>query len=282
MRLAVFGRRGQVAHELSRFPGAFCLGRETADFTDPDTVRKAARALQADAIINAVAYTAVDKAESEEEIAHLVNAVSVGALAEVASERGIPFLHVSTDYVFDGSGARPWQPDDPVAPLGVYGRTKFEGEEAVRVANGPHVILRTSWVFSSSGSNFVKTMLRLGAERDTIRVVADQVGGPTPAAAIAPALVKMAQALARDHALTGTYHYAGAPFVNWADFARAIFEEAELDVTVQDIATAEYPTPAVRPMNSRLACNTTAEAFGIGRPVLGAALRDVVAALKVG
>lgn len=282
MRLAVFGKSGQVARELARFPGVFCLGREAADFTDPESVRQAARMIEADAIINAVAYTAVDLAETEEETAHLVNAVSVGALAEIASERGIPFLHISTDYVFDGSGARPWQPDDPVAPLGAYGRTKFEGEEAVRVANGPHVILRTSWVFSAHGKNFVKTMLRLGAERDTLSIVADQIGGPTPASGIASALVTMAKALAKDHALTGTYHYAGAPFVNWADFARAVFEEAGLDVTVEDIATADYPTPAVRPLNSRLACNTTAEAFGIGRPVWRAALRDIVAALKAG
>ncbi len=282
MRLAVFGRTGQLAHELSRYPGAFCIGRDAADFTDPESVRQAARMLEADAIINAVAYTAVDKAEAEEETAHLVNAVSVGALAEIASERGIPLLHVSTDYVFDGSGARPWQPDDPVAPLGAYGRTKYEGEEAVRVANGPHAIVRTSWVFSSRGTNFVRTMLRLGAERDTIRVVADQVGGPTPAAALAGALVTMARGVVRDETLTGTYHYAGTPYVSWADFARAIFEEARLDVTVEDIATEEYPTPAERPRNSRLACNTTAEAFGIGRPVWRAALRDVVAALAAG
>jgi len=280
VRIAVFGKTGQVGRELARYPGTFCLGRAEAEFTDPESVRQAARMLEADAIINATAYTAVDKAEAEKETAHLVNAVSLGALAEIASERGIPFLHISTDYVFDGSGARPWQPDDPAAPLGAYGRTKFEGEEAVRVAGGPHVILRTSWVFSAHGANFVKTMLRLGAERDALRIVADQIGGPTPAAGIASALVTIARELVKDHGLTGTYHYAGAPYVSWADFARAIFEEARLDVAVEDIPTSEYPTPAARPLNSRLACNTTTETFGIGRPVWRAALRDVIAQLK--
>jgi len=280
VRIAVFGKTGQVGRALSRFPDTYCLGREEVDFSEPDAVRQAARMIEADAIVNAAAYTAVDAAEADEKTAHLVNSVSPGALAEIASERGIPFLHVSTDYVFDGSGARPWQVDDPAAPLGVYGRTKWEGEEAVRVANGPHAILRTSWVFSAHGGNFVKTMLRLGAERDMLRIVADQIGGPTPAAGIASALMTMARALAKDAGLTGTYHYAGAPYVSWADFARAIFEEAALDVVVEDIPRSEYPTPAIRPLNSRLACNTTAETFGIGRPVWRAALRDVIAELK--
>ncbi len=280
MRIAVFGKTGQVAQELARHPGTVLMGRDIADFTDPDTVGRVARAVEADAIVNAVAYTAVDKAEAEEETALLVNAESVAALARAAAERGLPFLHVSTDYVFDGQGDRPWEPTDPVAPLGAYGRTKLAGEEAVRAAGGAHVILRTSWVFSAHGANFVKTMLRLGAERDSLRIVADQVGGPTPASGIADALVTAAGKLAADPSLSGTYHYAGAPSVSWADFARVIFDEAGLIVHVEDIPTSDYPTPARRPLNSRLSCKTTEQAFGISPPDWRAALRDVIAALK--
>ncbi len=279
MRIAVFGRTGQVALELARL-GADCLGRDEADFNDPDAVRRAAARVEADAIVNAAAYTAVDRAEGEEEIARTVNAVSVGALAEVAAARGLPFVHISTDYVFDGSGTAPRRPGDPVGPLGAYGRTKLEGERAVAAAGGTHAVLRTSWVFSAHGANFVKTMLRLGAERDRLRIVGDQIGGPTPARGIAAACVRIAGALARDPALSGTYHYAGAPDVSWADFARAIFAEAGLSVAVDDIPTTDYPTPAARPLNSRLECTATEAAFGLPRPDWRAALRDTLAELR--
>jgi dTDP-4-dehydrorhamnose reductase len=279
LRIAVFGRTGQVALELARL-GADCLGRDEADFTDPDAVRRAAARVEADAIVNAAAYTAVDRAESEVEIARTVNAVSVGALAEVAAARGLPFVHISTDYVFDGSGTAPRRPGDPTGPLGAYGRTKLEGERAVAAAGGAHAVLRTSWVFSAHGANFVKTMLRLGAERDRLRIVGDQIGGPTPARGIAGACVRIAGALARDPALSGTYHYAGAPDVSWADFARAIFAEAGLSVAVDDIPTTDYPTPAARPLNSRLDCTATEAAFGLPRPDWRAALRDTLADLR--
>jgi dTDP-4-dehydrorhamnose reductase len=242
-------------------------------------VRRAAGQVEADAIVNAVAYTAVDRAETEHDLARVVNATSVAALAEAAALRGLPVVHISTDYVFDGGGDRPWHPDDPAGPLGAYGRTKLEGEEAVRAAGGPHAILRTSWVFSAHGANFVKTMLRLGAERDRLRIVADQIGGPTPARAIAAACVRIAGALARDPGLSGTYHLAGAPDVSWAGFARAIFEEAGLTVAVEDIPSSDYPTPAARPKNSRLDCRSTETAFGLARPDWRAGLRDVLADL---
>jgi dTDP-4-dehydrorhamnose reductase len=282
MRIAVFGRTGQVARELALLDGVACLGREVADFADPDAVRRAAEGVAADAIVNAVAYTAVDRAESEEDLARAVNATAVGALAEVAAARGLPLVHISTDYVFDGSGDRPWCPDDPVGPLGAYGRTKLEGEEAVRAAGGTHAILRTSWVFSAHGANFVRTMLRLGAERDSLRIVADQIGGPTPARAIAAACAEIAGALARDPGLKGTYHFAGAPDTSWAGFARAIFDVAGLTVAVEEIASADYPTPAARPKNSRLDCTATEVAFGIARPDWRSALPGVVAALREG
>ena len=280
MRIAVFGRTGQVARELARGEAVTCLGREVADFADPDAVRRAAAQVEADVIVNAVAYTAVDRAESEEKIARTVNAASVGALAAVAAERGLPFVHISTDYVFDGSGDRPWRPDDPVGPLGAYGRTKLAGERAVQAAGGAHAILRTSWVFSAHGANFVKTMLRLGAERERLAIVADQIGGPTPARGIAAACATIAAALSRDPGLTGVYHYAGGPDTSWAGFARAIFEEAGLNVEVAEIASSDYPTPAARPKNSRLDCAATEAAFGIARPDWRAALREVLDELR--
>jgi dTDP-4-dehydrorhamnose reductase len=281
LRIAVFGRTGQVALELARL-GGVCLGREVADFADPDAVRQAARTVEADAIVNAVAYTAVDRAEREEALALTVNAVSVGVLAEVAAARGLPLVHISTDYVFDGGGNAPWRPGDAVGPLGAYGRTKLAGEQAVEAAGGVHAVLRTSWVFSAHGANFVKTMLRLGAERDRLRIVADQVGGPTPARGIAGACVRIAEALARDPGLSGTYHYAGSPDVSWADFARAIFAEAGMQVTVEDIPFSDYPTPAARPKNSRLDCAATEAAFGVPRPDWRAALRETLVELRAG
>jgi dTDP-4-dehydrorhamnose reductase len=280
VRIAVFGRTGQVARELARLDGTVCLGRDAADFADPEAVRRAARAVEAEAIVNAVAYTAVDRAETEEDLARQVNAVSAGALAEVAAGRGIPLVHISTDYVFDGSGELPRQPGDPVGPLGAYGRTKLEGERAVVAAGGAHAILRTSWVFSAHGANFVKTMLRLGAERSALRVVADQIGGPTPAAGIAAACHHIAGALVRNPELSGLYHYAGRPDTSWAGFARAIFAEAGLAVTVEDIPSSSYPTPAARPKNSRLDCTATETAFGIPRPDWQAALREVLSELR--
>ena len=280
MRIAVFGRTGQVAREFAWREGIVCLGRETADFADPESVNRAARTVEADAIVNAVAYTSVDRAESEEALAHAVNAASVGALAEVAAARGLPLVHISTDYVFDGSGERPWRPDDPVGPLGAYGRTKLAGERAVAAEGGPHAILRTSWVFSAHGTNFVKTMLRLGAERPALRIVADQIGGPTPASALAAACHRIARALVEQPELSGIYHFAGAPDTSWAGFARAIFAEAGMAVAVEDIPSSDYPTPARRPGNSRLDCTATEDAFGLPRPDWQAALREVVATLR--
>ena len=188
MRLLVFGHTGQVASELRRLaPDATFLGRSEADLTDPAAC--AARIADGawDAVINAAAYTAVDKAEEDEATATRVNADAPAAMAQACAKVDIPFVHISTDYVFDGSGTAPWSPDDTPAPLGAYGRTKLAGERGITDAAGRHAILRTSWVFSAHGGNFVKTMLRLGTDRDALSIVADQVGGPTPADAIADA-----------------------------------------------------------------------------------------------
>ena len=280
MRILVFGRTGQVARELACHPGVTCLGREVADLTDPGACEAVVAAAEADAIVNAAAYTAVDRAEEERAAAQIVNAMAPAAMAAAAAARGIPFVQISTDYVFDGSGDTPWHPQDPTGPLGVYGASKLGGEEGVRRAGGPHAILRTSWVFSAHGNNFVKTMLRFGAEREALSVVDDQVGGPTPARDIAAACVTIAAALRDDPGKTGTYHFSGAPDVSWAGFAREIFAQARLEVAVAGIPTTDYPTPARRPLNSRLDCATTTKAFGIARPDWRSGLAQVLADLK--
>jgi dTDP-4-dehydrorhamnose reductase len=280
MQLLVLGSTGQVATELRRrAPCATFLGREAADLTDPRAVRRIVAEAAADAVINAAAYTAVDRAESEEALATVVNGAAPAAMADAAAARGIPLVHISTDYVFDGGGDAPWTPDAATAPLGAYGRSKLAGEEGVRAAGGVHAILRTSWVFSAHGTNFVRTMLRLGAERPALRVVADQVGGPTPAADIAAACLGIAETLRDDPGQGGTYHFSGAPDTSWAGFAREIFGMAGLDVAVEEIPTSGYPTPAPRPLNSRLDCRATEAAFGLRRPDWRAGLGAVLAEL---
>lgn len=276
MKLLVFGQTGQVAHALQALPQDItALPRSAADLTDPAACAEIIRDAQADAVINAAAYTAVDRAESEEDLATLINGTTPGAMAQACADRGLPFLHISTDYVFDGAGQTPWKPGDPVAPINAYGRSKLAGEQAIAQAGGHWAILRTSWVFSDHGANFVKTMLRLSETRDALNVVADQIGGPSPATGIAQALVTMAQAMA-DGQGGGTYHYAGLPYTSWACFARETFALAGRTVQVTDIPAADYPTPARRPQNSRLDCSATQADFGIKAPDWQAALADVV------
>ncbi|MFO1201456.1 MAG: dTDP-4-dehydrorhamnose reductase [Tabrizicola sp.] len=266
MKLLVFGKTGQVARELQRLaPDATYLGRKDADLLNPTTCATVINASDAQAIINAAAWTAVDKAETEEAAATTVNGDAPTAMAQAAAAKGIPFIHISTDYVFDGTGTRPFTPEDPTAPLGAYGRSKLAGETGVRAANGPHIILRTSWVFSAHGSNFVKTMLRLGRERESLRVVSDQVGGPTPASDIAGTLLLLASEMLHS-AKGGTYHYSGGPDTSWADFARAIMTQANLECRIEEIPSSAYPTPARRPLNSRLDCRALLNDFGIHRP----------------
>jgi dTDP-4-dehydrorhamnose reductase len=280
MKILVIGRNGQVAGELQRrCPKDWrmtALGREKANLLEPQTCARAVLDHDADVVINAAAFTEVDRAEEDEAAATVVNGDAPTAMAAAAASKGVPFLHISTDYVFDGSGDRPWNPDDATNPLGAYGRSKLAGEIGVRAAGGPHIILRTSWVFSPRGKNFAKTMLRLAETRDTIRVVADQVGGPTPAGDIAAALLNMAHSLHSGKGESGTFHFSGAPDVSWADFARNIFRRAGKNVEVVDISSAEYPTPARRPANSRLNCDSLKLKHGIDRPDWQSGLDDVL------
>ena len=191
--ILVFGQTGQVAQKLQRLvPDAVFLGRDRVDLNDPDAAAEAIREAKPEAVINAAAYTAVDKAEEEAALAQTVNGRAPGTMAEACRDLGIPLVHISTDYVLEGSGDAPFKPTDATAPLGAYGLTKLAGEEAVRAAGGTVAILRTSWVFSAHGENFVKTMLRLSESRDHLTIVADQIGGPTPARAIAEACLTMA------------------------------------------------------------------------------------------
>ncbi|MGC8201373.1 dTDP-4-dehydrorhamnose reductase [Aliiroseovarius sp. PTFE2010] len=277
MKVLIFGKTGQVAQELARLDGQFeFAGRDIADLSNPDQCAGLIRSTDADAVINAAAYTAVDKAEDEESLANIINGDAVGSMANASAKKGIPFVHISTDYVFEGTGTKPWSPLDPVAPQNAYGRSKLLGEEQTQAAAGTYAILRTSWVFSAFGNNFVKTMLRLADTRDALTIVGDQIGGPTPAAGIARACATIAQSLADQPEAAGIYHYSGAPDASWADFARNIFQQAGRSVDVTDIATADYPTPAKRPLNSRLDCSATKRAFGIERPDWRAAVADVL------
>lgn len=284
MKILLLGANGQVGFALhrslvalgeivattrsGRLPGsnARC---ETADFGQPDTLPGLVARINPKIVINAAAYTAVDKAESEPEAAHRANAESVGALARACASRGIPLIHYSTDYVFPGDSSRLWREDDQTAPLGVYGASKLAGEDAIRESGCRHLIFRTAWVYASRGHNFLRSMLRLGAERDELRVVADQVGSPTPAVWIAQAT---ALAVARMEEQSGTWNLVAGGETSWYGFANAIFETAvesgllERAPTVVPIPSEEYPTPARRPAYSRLDTGKLAHEFGIRLP----------------
>jgi len=279
MKTLGFGKTGQVATELQRQAEVIALGRDEADLSNPAQCIAAIEATDADIIINAAAYTAVDKAETETDSSEIVNHEAVGAMADAAAKRGIPFLHISTDYVFPGDGETPWSPDDATGPLGVYGATKLRGERAIQAAGGAYAILRTSWVFSAHGNNFVKTMLRLGKERDALTIIDDQIGGPTAAGDIAAALLTMAQAFHDGTGTSGVYHFSGTPDCSWADFVAEIFAQAGVSCAITPIPTTDYPTPATRPLNSRLNCESLMTDYGIARPdwrvSLNAVLKDL-------
>jgi dTDP-4-dehydrorhamnose reductase len=272
-QVLVTGGGGQVGRALARFPWpdgweAIALGRDALDLADPLAIARAVAERPWAGVISNGAYTAVDKAEQEPIAAWTVNALAPAAIAQACAKAGIPLVHVSTDYVFDGEAEYPRRPDDPASPINVYGASKLGGELAVRTAGGRHAIVRTSWVVSPDGQNFVKTMLRLAGELDLLRVVDDQRGAPTSAADLAAALAAITMRLADDpDAPTGTFHFTDAGTASWADFASAILARSALrggpSAAVERIATADFPTPARRPRNSLLDCSSTHEAFGI-------------------
>ena len=277
MRLVVTGVRGQIAQSLvERAPHGvtvIALGRPTLDLADPAGIAPALAAIRADVVVNAAAYTAVDKAETDAEAAFAINTTGAGAVAAAANALGLPLIHISTDYVFDGAKLSPYVETDPTGPTGVYGASKLAGEAAVIEAHAGATILRTAWVYSPFGNNFVKTMLRMAASRDELGVVADQIGNPTSALDIADAVMAIAANLVTrsdDPALSGLFHMSGRGEASWAELATRIFTASAAAggpfACVRAITTAEYPTPARRPANSRLDCTRLELAHGVRLP----------------
>jgi len=289
--ILLIGSNGQVGKELQKILPSYgdiiSVERPTVDLAQPDTLRNVIRSKQPQIIINAAAYTAVDKAESEPELASAINAIAPLIIAQESQKLGAFLIHISTDYVFDGNGYRPYQETDATNPLSIYGKTKLAGEEAIRETCAHHLILRTAWVYGRFGkSNFVKTMLRLGAERQEIRVVADQIGSPTWAQDIATVIAQTIPQLTPE--ISGSYHYTNSGIASWYDFAVAIFEEAQrLDFPLQverivPITTAEYPTPARRPAYSVLACGKISAILETHPPHWRQRLRQMLRDLKIG
>ena len=278
--ILVFGKTGQVANELQRLSGVTALGREDVDLSDPAACAVAIREHAPKAVINAAAYTAVDRAEEEEHLATIINGDAPAAMAKACAELGIPLVHISTDYVFAGTGETPWRPNDTPKPQNSYGRSKLAGEIGIRNSGAIHAIVRTSGVVSAFGTNFVKSMLRLSETREALNVVDDQICGPTPACDLASACIKMGYQLIQDSSKSGTYHFSSAPDVTWAEFATEIFKQAGKTVTVIPIPSANYPTPAKRPLNSRMNCSETEQVFGIGRPDWRIGLKTIIRDLE--
>lgn len=292
MKLLLLGGNGQVGRELRRaLPGlgevvvatrAGAEGALAADFDVPDSVGELVRRIAPDVVVNAAAYTAVDRAESEPDAAFRVNALAPAAIAQACAATGALLLHYSTDYVFDGSASRPYREDDATAPLGVYGASKLAGEEAVRASGARHAILRTAWVYAAHGKNFLHTMLRLAHERDELRVVGDQIGAPTPAGWIADASARI---IAQGLPASGTWHLVAAGETSWHGFAEAIMDEAlaagllARGPRVLPITTADYPTPARRPAYSVLDTNRLRKDFGVTAPDWRDGLHAVIAEL---
>ncbi|MBW1776357.1 MAG: dTDP-4-dehydrorhamnose reductase [Deltaproteobacteria bacterium] len=265
MTLAILGCNGQLGRELAlsaRIKGLAAAGADLpeVDITEAASVRSFIASVRPSVVVNAAAYTQVDQAESDPQTAFAVNAKGPERLARLCAQRRLPLIHISTDYVFDGKGEKPYREDDPVNPLGVYGRSKEEGEQKIRSCWGMHIIIRTAWLYSPFGQNFVKTMLRLGKERKELRVVADQYGSPTCAADLARAIVTIIETLHRNPAPPwGTYHFTGLGITTWHGFAKAVFAEARryMPLKVMEVIpvpTREYPTPALRPGYSVLDC----------------------------
>jgi dTDP-4-dehydrorhamnose reductase len=291
--ILLIGLHGQVGWELTRslepLGNVVWAGRSSQshplDLTQPEQIRRVVREVQPQLIVNAAAYTAVDKAETERDLAHAVNAAAPGVLAEEADRAHAALLHYSTDYVFNGSGEVPWREDDPTGPLNHYGATKLAGEEAIRATGIPHLIFRVSWVYGLHGANFVKTMLRLGAQRKELSIVDDQIGAPTSARAIADVTAQVLAQGCRDwcgffRQHGGAVHLACQGWTSWHDFAATIFDLARqrglpLAVTsLKRIPTSQYPTPAQRPLNSRMNCQRLEERFGLQAPAWDIALEQ--------
>jgi dTDP-4-dehydrorhamnose reductase len=301
MKILVLGAAGQVGSEIDAaltsvseslkvdYPTIINLNRGDCDVGDPSAIEAVIDVHQPDWVINASAYTAVDEAESEPDLAHQINSLAPEILAECCSRMGARLIHISTDYVFSGEGDALFTEESFTQPLGVYGATKLAGEAAIKQALSAHIILRTSWVFGAQGKNFVKTMLKLSPSRDKVSVVADQFGAPTSARSIAEAIASIALSMLKARAEDdrwGTYHFSGYPYTTWATFAETVFLQAQevglisKGLQVIPITTADYPTPAARPLNSRLDCSKLETKFDISPDDWKVSLRAMLESLK--
>lgn len=283
MKILLLGKNGQVGWELQRALAPLgelvaldfdSPGPLSADFSKPESLAATVRAVAPQIIVNAAAHTAVDKAESEPELARAINASAVGVIAREAAAIGAWLAHYSTDYVFDGSGSTPWLEDSPTGPLSVYGQTKLEGEEAIRASGVRHLIFRTSWVYAARGGNFAKTMLRLAKERDKLTVINDQIGAPTGADLLADITAHALRAAQQQPLLGGTYHAVAAGETSWHGYARHVIEFARAAgqpikvnaIAIEPVPTSAFPTPAKRPGNSRMSTHKLQQAFGLMLP----------------
>lgn len=279
--ILVFGETGQVGHELRQFQNVCTISRDHANLLMPMECADVIFNRSPKAVINAAAYTAVDQAETEEALAMIINGDAPTAMARACAELDIPLVHISTDYVFDGGGEEAWSPSHPTVPQSAYGRSKLAGEIGIRSSGAAHAIIRTSWAISSHGTNFVKTMLEISERNSSVKVVSDQIGGPTPAYDIAATCYKVAEQLIQNPSKSGTYHYSGSPDVSWAEFARLIFKQTGRSVVVRPIPSIEYSRSAKRPLNSRMNCSTTEKAFDISRPDWRIGLNKILSELGV-
>lgn len=278
--ILVFGKNGQVGRELQGLDGVVSFDRFRADFNKPEVCASLVEKLKPLAVINAAAYTNVGQAEIEEDVAARINSDTPYEIATVCAKLSIPFVHISTDYVFDGSGYKPWTPNDITEPQNAYGRTKLLGENLIKNSGAIFAILRTSWVVSAHGDNFLKKMLELSDSHKSLDVVVDQVGGPTPARDVAFTCLEIANQLCYNPEKSGVYHLSGFPDVSWYGFAKTIFELSGREVAVKPTYTSDYQTTVERPLNSRLNCSLTEATFGISRPSWKAGVTRIMCDLE--
>lgn len=288
MKLLITGAQGQVGTELVSYANAagyivFAATRTELDITQAELVSSYIEEIKPDIVINAAAYTAVDKAEEDQELVYSINRDGAKHLATACARQAIPLFHISTDYVFNGTQAEPYKESDTPSPLGVYGNSKWQGEEAIREQLQHYIILRVAWVFGAHGNNFVKTMLRLGQERDSLNIVSDQSGGPTPAIHIAQTLLALVELYEKNKKLEwGTYHYCGSPRTTWYNFANTIFQRANKfgvrtkNIQLTPITSEQFPTAAQRPKNSMLDCSKIKNTFNIEMPDWHFALDEIL------
>ena len=281
MKILLFGSTGQVGSTFLEKAEIETVNRSEANLENPVSCFEKILESQPDLVINAAAFTSVDAAEEQKDLVTLVNGVAPVEMSKAAANLNIPFIHLSSEYVFSGEGQAPWRPTDIMAPLNTYGRSKQMAEHGIKLVGGVHVILRTSWVFSDQNDNFVKKILKLAKSNNNLSVVSDQIGGPTAADDVSEAILKIGKMIIENKALSGTYHYSGREDINRANFAREILSQAGEETIVTDVLSSTFQPNADRPLNSRLDCSKTFDTFGIERPDWKHGLHNVLCRLGV-